>query len=135
MVIFMSTVCQCWQFSISSQWKPFRQLKTHQRHRGSVSESTISTPDVDSDSSWVPRAKVHYKWLVHLELAKIRSSSYVLTEIGDGVLNKLRQSTLTNGIRYRSILALHYRLRLVSASYRVRDFKRIYRMPSHRYYW
>jgi len=65
-------------------------------------------PDVDSDSSWVPRAKVHYKWLVHLELAKIRSSSYVLTEIGDGVLNKLRQSTLTNGIRYRSILALHY---------------------------
>lgn len=46
-------------------------------------------PDVDSDSSWVPRAKVHYKWLVHLDLAKIRSSSYVLTEIGDGVFEQV----------------------------------------------
>lgn len=46
-------------------------------------------PDVDSDSSWVPRAKVHYKWLVHLELAKIRSSSYVLTEIGNGVFEQV----------------------------------------------
>jgi len=33
--------------------------------------------------------KVHYKWLVHLELAKIRSSSYVLTEIGDGVFEQV----------------------------------------------
>ncbi|WP_256391497.1 hypothetical protein [Natronoarchaeum rubrum] len=46
-------------------------------------------PDVNSDSSWVPRAKVHYKWLVHLDLAKIRSSSYVLTAIGDSVFEQV----------------------------------------------
>jgi hypothetical protein len=46
-------------------------------------------PDVDSESSWVPRAKVHYKWLVHLDLAKIRSKSYVLTAIGDSVFKQV----------------------------------------------
>ena len=46
-------------------------------------------PDVDSDSSWVPRAKVHYKWLVHVGLAKVRSNSYVLTAIGDSVFEQV----------------------------------------------
>jgi len=40
-------------------------------------------PDVGSDKSWVPRAKVHYRWLVHLGLAKTRSSKYVLTAVGE----------------------------------------------------
>jgi len=37
----------------------------------------------------VPRAKVHYKWLVHLGLAKIRSKSYVLTAIGDSIFEQV----------------------------------------------
>lgn len=41
-------------------------------------------PDVDSAKSWVPRAKVHYRWLVHLGLAKTRSNKYVLTAVGEG---------------------------------------------------
>jgi len=46
-------------------------------------------PGVDSESSWVPRAKVHYKWLVHLGFAKVRSNSYVLTSNGDSVLEQV----------------------------------------------
>lgn len=46
-------------------------------------------PSVDSKSSWVPRAKVHYKWLVHLGFAKVRSNSYVLTDTGDSVFEQV----------------------------------------------
>ena len=46
-------------------------------------------PSVDSDSSWVPRAKVHYKWLVHLGLAKVRSNRYRLTDTGESVFEQI----------------------------------------------
>lgn len=46
-------------------------------------------PDVDSDRSWVPRAKVHYKWLVHLGLAKVRPNRYVLTTVGKEVFEQV----------------------------------------------
>jgi len=46
-------------------------------------------PDVDSESSWVPRAKVHYKWLVHFGFARVRSNNYVLTDRGYSVFEQV----------------------------------------------
>ncbi|GAB3415909.1 hypothetical protein GCM10027435_12660 [Haloparvum alkalitolerans] len=46
-------------------------------------------PGVDSESSWVPRAKVHYKWLVHMGFAKVRSNSYILTDMGDSIFEQV----------------------------------------------
>lgn len=46
-------------------------------------------PSVDSGSSWIPRAKVHYKWLVHFGLARVRSNKYVLTAAGEDVFERV----------------------------------------------
>lgn len=51
-------------------------------------------PSVESDSSWIPRAKVHYKWLTHLRLAKIRSNRYLLTVAGRGVFEQIKSDCL-----------------------------------------
>lgn len=42
-------------------------------------------PEVDSENSWIPRAKVHYKWLVHLGFATVEDGRYVLTERGSAI--------------------------------------------------
>lgn len=46
-------------------------------------------PEVESVHSWKPRAKVHYKWLMHLGLAKVRARKYTLTPTGQGVFKQV----------------------------------------------
>ncbi|WP_281194160.1 hypothetical protein [Halorubrum sp. F4] len=47
-------------------------------------------PTVNSDQSWIPRAKVHYLWLKNLGLARIQAGKYVLSPAGEGVFERVR---------------------------------------------
>lgn len=48
-------------------------------------------PTVDSDHSWIPRAKVHYLWLKNLGLAEIHAKKYILSSSGERVFERIRE--------------------------------------------
>lgn len=48
-------------------------------------------PTVNSDHSWIPRAKVHYLWLKNLGLARTQAGKYVPSSSGEGVFEMIRE--------------------------------------------